>query len=379
MEDEALLDSLLYRGEGDALDFKKMQYAFEGADDNHKSELLKDILAFANAWRDTTAYIVIGVNDAREVVGLDKDIDDSRLQQFINGKVNRPIRFHYRSLLYKGTTIGIYTIPLQDRPFFSVRDFGKVAAEAVYVRRGSATALAKPDEIAKMGAAAVQAHRPRLSMRIFGADGEVSASESLAAVVNDLRIPEASEIPDHVDTSPASRFGLTDHFMNEDYFRQVAAYIRQREGLVKFGLLIENLGDAYADDVKLTFRVPASEGFQLMAGDDLERTPRTHWDAVRSHRWSGTVDPSVEISSNADTLTATIWLGKIHAGDRRTTVDLYFSHPPASLSHADVTVHADQLKAPLSFSIPLSFQVNTPPQVTVEQLLEIAHRFDESE
>lgn len=373
MDDEALLDSLLYRGEGDALDFKKMQYSFEGADDKDKSELLKDILAFANAWRDTTAYIVIGVSEAREVVGLDKDIDDSRLQQFVNGKVNRPIRFHYRSFKYKEKTIGLYTIPLQERPFYSNREYGKVSAEVVYVRRGSATALAKPDEIAKMGAAAAQSHGPRLLVKICGANGEASAGEDFSAVVNDVSIPAESEIPVHVDTSPAAKYGLRDHTLNSDYFHQVAAYLRHRNGRVKFSLLIENTGDGYADAVKLTFRVPASEGFRLLSQEDLERKPRTNWDLTRSALFTKNIDPSVEISSNEGALTATFWLGKIHAGDRLTTVDLYFSHPPASLSQADITVHADQLKAPLNFTIPLSFEVQ-PVEVTVDQLLKIARK-----
>ncbi|MEK8042969.1 ATP-binding protein, partial [Burkholderia contaminans] len=98
MEDDFLIERLLYSSEGDALDFKLQQYPFENADDDSKSSLLKDILAFANAWRTTTAYIVIGVRDgSKEVVGLDNDIDDSRLQQFVNAKVNRPIQFGYRS------------------------------------------------------------------------------------------------------------------------------------------------------------------------------------------------------------------------------------------------------------------------------------------
>ena len=61
-----LIESLLYQSEGTALDFKKEQYSFQKATDEQKSELLKDILAFANSWRQNEAYIVIGVE---EVVG----------------------------------------------------------------------------------------------------------------------------------------------------------------------------------------------------------------------------------------------------------------------------------------------------------------------
>ena len=49
--DKNLFEVLLYQNESETLDFKEDQYAFDGATDIQKSELLKDILAFANSWR----------------------------------------------------------------------------------------------------------------------------------------------------------------------------------------------------------------------------------------------------------------------------------------------------------------------------------------
>ena len=76
--DERLLEQLLHEEEGSALDFKRDQYPFEGADRNAKGELIKDILAFANAWRRSTAYILIGVDDVKggrsEIVGVSKHL-----------------------------------------------------------------------------------------------------------------------------------------------------------------------------------------------------------------------------------------------------------------------------------------------------------------
>jgi hypothetical protein len=51
--DAATIEKLLFRGESEILDFKSQQYRFEKASDEEKSELLKDIMAFANAWRDS--------------------------------------------------------------------------------------------------------------------------------------------------------------------------------------------------------------------------------------------------------------------------------------------------------------------------------------
>jgi predicted HTH transcriptional regulator len=63
--DSQTLENLLYQPEGPGLDFKQAQYHFSRASDAEKSELLKDILALANSWRLTTAYILIGVQEAK--------------------------------------------------------------------------------------------------------------------------------------------------------------------------------------------------------------------------------------------------------------------------------------------------------------------------
>src|SRR4051812_19822651 len=87
MNDETF-EELLYEDESTALDFKRDQYPFSGESDEVQSELLKDILAFANSWRRTDAYILIGVEEVKggrgNVVGLTSHLADHTLQQFVN-------------------------------------------------------------------------------------------------------------------------------------------------------------------------------------------------------------------------------------------------------------------------------------------------------
>lgn len=94
MSHQTLIDQLLFGEEGNTLDFKSEQYRFSGATDDEKSELLKDILAFANAWRRADAYILIGVKEVKggrsEVVGIADHLDDAHIQQFVNSKTQRP-------------------------------------------------------------------------------------------------------------------------------------------------------------------------------------------------------------------------------------------------------------------------------------------------
>lgn len=150
-----LIEQLLYENESSTLDFKEKQYLFYSTEDNAKSELLKDILAFANAWRRSDAYILIGVQEMKgersRILGVDHHLNDNDLQQFINAKTQRPITFSYSAFELEGKQIGLIHIPLQNRPLYLVKDFGRLTCNTVYIRRGSATAMATPDEIARMG------------------------------------------------------------------------------------------------------------------------------------------------------------------------------------------------------------------------------------
>jgi len=101
--DPALFEQLLYEEESTTLDFKRDQYFFAKATDDEKSELLKDILGFTNAWRRSAAFILIGVDDVRGgrslVHGITTHLDDHSLQQFVNNSTNRPMLFHYEAPL----------------------------------------------------------------------------------------------------------------------------------------------------------------------------------------------------------------------------------------------------------------------------------------
>jgi predicted HTH transcriptional regulator len=143
-----ILNKLRYRSEGDDLDFKQAQYHFVEGNDITKSEMLKDILAIANAWREGPGYIVLGFKDQRphpaEVTGITDHIDDAQLQQFVNSKVKPKLTFLYEEHLFDGKTVGLISIPKQKRPFFISNSYGKLKSNVVYVRRGSSTDEAEP-------------------------------------------------------------------------------------------------------------------------------------------------------------------------------------------------------------------------------------------
>ena len=153
--DRTTLESLLLEEEGPYLDFKSEQYRFIGESNSVKSELLKDILAFVNSNRYRTAHILMGVREVTggpsEIIGVDRHLDDAELHQFVNSKTNRPAEFNYIPFRFDDKEIGVLSIPLQIRPVYSLKNYGKVDANTVYLRDGSSTGIANPDDIADMG------------------------------------------------------------------------------------------------------------------------------------------------------------------------------------------------------------------------------------
>lgn len=158
MNDE-LLERLLHAGESVTLDYKRAQYLFGSGEPEGQGELLKDILAFANTERIAEAYILIGVEEVpgatrAGVRGVGKHLADNNLQQFVRSKTNRQVLFSYSAYRVDGKQIGVIRIPIQERPVYSTKDFGKVKKGVVYYRLGSSTSIATPEEIVRMGVSA---------------------------------------------------------------------------------------------------------------------------------------------------------------------------------------------------------------------------------
>ena len=160
---------LLNMTESETFDFKDGQYKFYGASDDEKSELLKDIIAFANAWKTGDAFVVIGVaeknNRKHKVTGVKTFLQDNDVQQFVNSKTNRQVNFHIYSDKGDGEDINIIHISKdQRRPIYLTKNFERLKKEVVYIRRGSSTGEAGPDEIAEMGKESARVTTPDVSL-----------------------------------------------------------------------------------------------------------------------------------------------------------------------------------------------------------------------
>ena len=268
---DLLFDRWLYESESDSLDFKREQYKFIGASDNEKSELLKDILAMANSWRRVDGYIVIGIEHRPEkpnaLHGVTEHIDDASIQQFINKKVSGICSFEYRTFTKDKKTYGIIRIPVQKRPIFLLKDYGKLKANMVYLRRGSSTDETKPDEICKMGrdqyelgtkASVDIGFFDRSKRQMIGAKLDV---ETTYFVILD-KIPDYSESRDG--------FIPTLRITCKDYYRNLVEYTNFTSSFFPVYFAITNKGDREAVNLRVELEIFSSNAEVLLDGDEVD-------------------------------------------------------------------------------------------------------------
>jgi schlafen family protein len=338
---DSLLEGLLREGESSSLDFKRDQYAFSGASPEDKSELLKDVLAFANAWRRDTAYILIGVDEVpggrSTPVGVAHHLNDHELQQFVNSRTNRPIEFGYLAYDFQGIQLGILQIPVQRRPYYLEKDYGRLTRGHVYLRRGSSTAIATPDEIAEMGIAAQASTRraPTFDFQILDWTSRepIGDSTTLVTGILDATMLQRPAAP-HYLNALAGSFQKSDR----DFFNEVVDYVQKTNYFEPIGFWLQNTGTEPARSVVASIIVPKLAGMKLSVDGPVEPSRERVYlgpGIIEQLRRGRDPDPTVDervdhwrltipfdlLNPKADSLsTSPLWLG----ADTRCTVELAY-------------------------------------------------------
>jgi hypothetical protein len=288
---EDLIEELLYRSEGVDLDFKRTQYPFANAkDEDKRAELLKDILAMANSWRDRTAYILLGFQEDKPnlpvTTGIEEHLDDASIQQFINSKVEPPVEFRYEELTYREKHIGVISIPKQSRPFYVKKTYGKVHSNVVYVRRGSSTAEAEPPEIVRMTSTDAGALRaPAVELTLVDGKGESAPSK---CSLQRFDFGEIRDLPDLESPRTIGPYGISpDYFfqVNSSYWRDLAYYVQDMAGSVRLRLRLINHSSFALSDCKLKVSgTVASRDVALKTGSKLAERPARQSNLLRNIR-----------------------------------------------------------------------------------------------
>lgn len=321
------LEQLRYKGEGADLDFKQAQYPFAGATDHQKSELLKDILAMANAYRAGPSHILIGFKDQTphpaEVVGIapGDHIDDAVLQQFVRSKVDPLLEFQYEERLFDGKHVAIITVAKQARPFAPKRDYGKVKKNAVYVRRGSSTDEALMSEMSKMALA--DAGTPK-TVRV---ELQIDTEKNRPIPANlKLRFLEFDNLPDYeednwVDMGNGLKMPITSmRVVNRHYYRDGADYYATLNRTVLVRLALANRSDFPLGEVKLELScsAPQGENVRMLRSDELPEEPESGQLAYMGRGIHGVVDQlrqRVNVDERGSEPVCHVFLGTLRPGE----------------------------------------------------------------
>jgi len=299
--DLTLLITLIHQPESQTLDFKRDQYKFYKAPDTEKAELLKDILAFANAWKSTDAYILIGVeegaNGKATLCGVANHLKDNDLQQFVNTKTNRSVHFLCGTVSIDGNHVDYIRIDAaQERPIYLQKAFGGLKQNAVYIRHGSSTAEASPQEIAEIGANESENAREIPSLQLEFANCDARETFGNSASVMSIRLidrppPPIDQLPKALqklgrenlqslmrqasDVKLSNMSHLHSSLISGPSKQEIRKYREEMALLTSVGFCVQNTGTRTASNVEMVGHIPLVSTVTLIDRQDLPQMPRS--------------------------------------------------------------------------------------------------------
>lgn len=378
--DDGTLENLLHSNEGTSLDFKAKQYRFIQAGEEAKTELLKDILAFANAWRTETAYILVGVKEVKggrsEPIGLGDnadDLDDAQLQQFVSSKTNTPVEFSYGVYQFESQRIGIFTIPKQTRPIWLKADYGKLRRKIVYYRNGSSTDEADPGMIAKMIQADTSQQLCDPAIKVEWAD--VDAQRSLGDCVEIQSAMHAECDEKWPGAAPTADLGgghrvLTYPQVNNNYWRELGPYLWASAMMCSIDVVLSNTSNRLAKNVRLNFILPKKEGIFLMPKSEFPSKPR-YRDRLMLPRPTLNVPGlfGTEMRDLEDRYEIEIGIGSIQPKAKSwATAPFCLGSNESRQAEFTATVYADNIGEPQRTTLSLNLEVEQRPALTMDDL-----------
>lgn len=135
--------------ENTGLDFKREYY--------HKSEnheLIKDVMAMANAHLEDTKYIIFGVklsDNERSYSSITSLPDQSDIEELIHNNIEPSIDISFYPYEYQNYKLAILEIEgYVDRPYISKKNYRKIKAGETVIRKGSTTSYLTRDDFDKI-------------------------------------------------------------------------------------------------------------------------------------------------------------------------------------------------------------------------------------
>lgn len=376
------ITTLLNMSESDALDFKSGQYKFwSPATDDEKSELLKDIIAFANSFKTGDAFIVVGVSEKNQrkdqVVGVTTHLKDNEVQQFVNSKTNRRTAFLVHSTTAEGQPVDIIQIAQkQERPICLTKPFGKLKANEVWIRLGSSSAIATPDQIAAMVKADHNASLGETRIVLEWADAVDRKRLGSEITLTGTRLIDPPPPPPKPAPRPPT--SLEKKLLGTSIFDQLnfpqppvvrpvsisfddgpsaeelEKYIKIRALSVRFRVWLKNLSAKNASNVNVKISIPKQGGLVFYDAWSFPKRPRSRFHSLLSAPSAINVDSDLRESATAWTIEVSA--KTIQPQDEYwSSDDIYIAATSDQTIDATASIFADDLAKPIE--VPLKIHV----------------------
>lgn len=136
--------------ENTRLDFKREFYHKE-----KYNELIKDVMAMANAHVEDTKYIIFGVklleDGSRSFHSVQNIPDQANIEQLIHNNIEPTIELSFYPHKFKNHQLAILEIQgFNDRPYISKKDYREIKAGDSVIRKGSTTSPMSRDDLDKI-------------------------------------------------------------------------------------------------------------------------------------------------------------------------------------------------------------------------------------
>jgi len=363
-----IIERLLYEEESTTLDFKEEQYSFENGTKYQKCELLKDILAFSNAWRREDSYILIGVKEVKGgksiVVGISEEdkLDDAKLQQYINQKINKPIHFEYKNVTIEDKTIGVIKIPLENniRPFYTTTNCEHVKKNEVKVRRGSATETATPDEVIDMSKDTMKVNdNPMLNLEFADNIDKKSLGSILKLESEYWDISDKDDIPNYIESEQHAQYNFLRGITNSSYYKEVVKYYIYEKAYKGISFSLYNDSNVLAIDINIEIELQG-DIVDILKEKDLPEYPKRSSDYLHQaniNRFNKIViQPDILIEKRNDIWYLELLFKKIQPKQRIYSSDVIYLVVKGD-AVLNYKIYADNLSEPITESLHIDHNI----------------------
>ena len=304
-----------------------------------------------------------------KVVGVSSKLDDATLQQFVNSKTQRPVEFSYQSFYIEGVDVGIIEVPVQERPIYLNRDFGKLEKDKVYLRRGSSTDIATPDEIARMGSARVtEASANYVNLLLEWADVNNKSTFSSNCTVYSLclepRLPKDIFTP-RKQPSYGLALEISDFGLNPDYSREIISFAASEVFFTSLGVRIYNDSGSVARRIRFVGSIMKSSGIEIR--DWLDSAPSRRRNLLLSispHTISqiGESGVPIHLQEYHNRWELTIDFGDIRPHEKVYTTEVIFvGSKESEIARLEGEILGDNIPYPIPCEMDIHFEVEHRP------------------